>query len=125
MNKEVLPVGRTAANAPYSPVVRTGDLLFISGQVALSAEGTLIDGDFEAQCRQCLRQLQSLLEEAGVTLGHVVKTVVFLADLANFARLNEIYREVFPTDRPARPCIQVARLPLDAAVEVEAIAAAS
>ena len=67
-------------------------------------------------------ELLKLLLEAGVTMHHVVKTTVFLADLANFDRLNELYREAFPTDRPARTCIQVARLPLDAAVEIEAIA---
>jgi 2-iminobutanoate/2-iminopropanoate deaminase len=124
LKKEVLKVGRAAANAPYSPVVRAGDLLFVSGQVALDGEGKLLEGDFEAQCRKCLAQLKNLLVEAGASLSHVVKTTVFLQDLANFARLNDLYREAFPTDRPARTCIQIAALPLGAAVEIEAIAVA-
>lgn len=121
MKKEVLPIGSAAANAPYSPVVRAGDLLFISGQVA-QKDGKLLEDGFEPQCRGCLNQLKALLEEAGVSLDHVVKTTVFIADLENFNRLNEIYREYFPTNRPARTCIQIARLPLDADVEIEAIA---
>ena len=122
MKKEVLSVGKTANNAPYSPVVRAGDLLFISGQVALTPDGKLIDGDFEAQCRKVLDQLRGLMEEAGGSLDHLVKTTVFLADLQNFALLNDIYREYLPSNRPARTTIQIARLPLDAAIEIEAIA---
>lgn len=122
MKKEVLPVGNPAAKAPYSPVVRAGDLLFISGQVGMGDDGKLAEGGFEPQCRQCLKRLKDLLEEAGASLDHVVKTTVFLTDMGNFSKLNEIYREVFPTNRPARSCIQVAALPVEAIVEVEAIA---
>jgi 2-iminobutanoate/2-iminopropanoate deaminase len=121
MKKEVLPIGNPAANTPYSPVVRAGDLLFISGQVA-QKDGKVLEGGFEPQCRGCLNQLKALLEAAGVSLDHVVKTTVFLADLENFNRLNDIYREYFPENRPSRTCIQIARLPLDAEVEIEAIA---
>ncbi len=124
MKKEVLPIGRAAASAPYSPVVRAGDLLFLSGQVAQDEQGQLLEGGFEPQCRKCLEQVKRLMEEAGGDLSYIVKTTVFLADLANFNRLNEIYREYFPTDRPARTCIQIAALPLNADVEIEAIAVA-
>ena len=122
MKKEALQIGSPAANAPYSPVVRAGDLLFVSGQVGMGDDNKLVEGGFEAECRQCLARLRSLLEGAGASLEHVVKTTVFLMDMDNFSKLNEIYREHFPTDRPARTCIQVAKLPVGAIVEIEAIA---
>jgi 2-iminobutanoate/2-iminopropanoate deaminase len=122
LKKEVLPIGSPAASAPYSPVVRSGDLLFVSGQVGAGTDGKLVEGGFEAECRQCLARLRGLLEEAGASLDHVVKTTVFLMDMDDFSRLNEIYREHFPTNRPARTCIQVAKLPVGAIVEIEAIA---
>jgi 2-iminobutanoate/2-iminopropanoate deaminase len=122
LKKEALQIGSPAASAPYSPVVRAGDLLFVSGQVGMGEDNRLVEGGFEAECRQCLARLKGLLEEAGASLDHVVKTTVFLMDMNDFSKLNEIYREHFPTDRPARTCIQVAKLPVGAIVEIEAIA---
>lgn len=122
MKKEALQIGFPAANAPYSPAVRAGDFLYLSGQVGLGEDNQLVEGGFEAQCRQCLARLKRVLEAAGASLDHVVKTTVFLTDMNDFSKLNEIYREHFPTDRPARTCIQVAALPIGAIVEIEAIA---
>ncbi|MBW3625083.1 MAG: RidA family protein [Armatimonadetes bacterium] len=124
VRKEILPIGSPAANAPYSPVVRAGGLLYISGQVGTGADGRLVEGGFEAQCRQCLKRLEELLKEAGASLDHVVRTTAFLTDMGDYAALNDMYREAFPTDRPARTCIQVAGLPLGAIVEIEALAVA-
>ena len=105
---------------PYTPIVRAGDWLVVSGQVGI-ADGSLVTGGMEAELRQALANLAALLEGEGATLSQVTKTTVFLRHLAtDYARMNEAYTEVFGEHRPARSAIGVAELPLGALVEVEA-----
>lgn len=110
------------AIGPYSQAIVAGDTIFCSGQIPLTPDGALIEGDVAAQTHQVLANLQSVLQSAGFTLADVVKTTVFLADMNDFAAMNEVYAEFFPATPPARSTIQVARLPRDARVEIEAIA---
>jgi 2-iminobutanoate/2-iminopropanoate deaminase len=107
--------------AHYSPGVRAGDLLFVSGQVGIDG-GSLVEGGVEAEARQALANLQGVLTEHGARLDDVVKCVVFLADIGDFATVNAIYAEVFGDHRPARSMIAAAALPIGARVEIEAIA---
>lgn len=106
---------------PYSPIMRAGDLLVASGQIGLR-DGSMVDGGLEPQLRQLMANLRSVLDTQGATLDDVVKTTVFLVDMADFAEMNRIYLEEFGDHRPARSTIGVAALPLGAVVEVEAIA---
>jgi 2-iminobutanoate/2-iminopropanoate deaminase len=112
-----------AAIGPYSQAIRTGNLLFVSGQIPLDpATGQVVDGDIRAQTRQVLKNLAAILEAAGSSLGAVVKTTVYLRDLGEFAAMNEVYAEFFRDQPPARATVEVARLPRDAAVEIEVVA---
>ena len=104
---------------PYTPVVRAGEWLVVSGQVALK-DGTLIDGDVAAQTAQAVDNLRALLDGAGARLDQVVKTTVFLAHIEDYAAMNEAYVAGFGDHRPARSAVAVAGLPLGALVEVEA-----
>ena len=114
---------------PYTPVVRAGDLLFVSGQVGIlglglgvgAVSGTLADGGIEAQAAQALANLRAQVEANAATLDQVVKTTVFLTDMADFAAVNEVYCEAFGDHRPARSCVAVAALPIGALFEVEAV----
>lgn len=123
---EVTPVYGTnapVASAPYTPAVRVGNLLFISGQLGLDPNTKKPYDDFAQQVAGCLQGLTSLVEAAGGSLANIVKTTVFLSDIANFAQLNEIYTGHFSGPvKPARSTFQVAALPLGAAVEIEATA---
>ena len=111
------------AIGPYSAALRAGQLLFVSGQVpADPATGTLVDGDIGAQTRRVLQNVTTLVEAAGLTLAHVVRTTVFLADMNDFAAMNEVYRTFFSEPYPARSTVQAARLPRDARIEIDAIA---
>jgi 2-iminobutanoate/2-iminopropanoate deaminase len=111
-----------AAVGPYSQAVRAGGLLFTAGQIPLRPDGTMVEGDVEAQTRQVLANLRAVLAAGGSDPSRVVKCTVFLRDMDDFARVNAVYGEVFADAPPARSAIQVARLPFDAAVEIEAIA---
>src|SRR5512140_1657914 len=113
-----------AAIGPYSQgVLAEGRLLFTAGQVAFDpASGQIVQGDVKAQTRQVLRNLGAILEAAGTSFGHVVKTTVFLKSMGDFAAMNEVYAEVFPTAPPARSTVEVARLPRDVSVEIEVVA---
>jgi 2-iminobutanoate/2-iminopropanoate deaminase len=123
MSKTAVHVGAPVNNAPYSPGIITGDLVFVSGQVPFDPDAkAVVRNDFERAVRQCLANVEKILKAAGTDLEHCVKVVVFLADMDNFARLNAVYNEYFGPVKPARSCIQVARLPLDVDVEIEAIA---
>lgn len=119
----------TAANAPaalgpYSHAVAVGDLLYTSGQIGLDpATGKLIGDDIQAQTEQVLRNLEQVLAANGMTFSNVVKTTVFLTDLNDFAAVNGIYATRFPTQPPARSCVQVAALPAGARIEIELVAA--
>lgn len=107
-----------APQGPYSPIVRSGDWLICSGQVGLR-DGAMVEGGVAAQTGQALANLRTLLEGEGASLGDVVKTTVFLTDIADFATMNEVYVEAFGGHRPARSTIGVAALPLGAVVEIE------
>lgn len=112
-----------AAVGPYSQAIAANGFVFTAGQIALiPAEGKLLEGDVQAQTRQVLQNLQAVLEAAGTSLNHVVKTTVFLANISDFAAMNEIYGEFFSENPPARSAFEVANLPLGALVEIEAVA---
>ena len=116
--------GAPAAIGPYSHAVRTGDLLFCSGQVPLDPETGEMVGDTPAeQARQCLVNLDAIARAAGATLADAVRVGVFLTDMGAFAEVNEVYAEFFPSDPPARAAIGVAALPRGAQVEMEAVIA--
>ena len=111
-----------AALGPYSQAVDTGSIVYCSGQLGLDpATGNLADG-VQAQTHQALKNLQAVLNEAGLSLDNVVKTTVFVQDLADFGTVNEIYGTYFPGGFPARSCVQIAALPKNALVEIECIA---
>jgi len=115
--------GAPRAIGPYSPAIRAGNLLFISGQVAFDpATGALVAGDVAAQTEQVMRNLDALLRAAGAGFEHVVRTTVFLTDLNDFAAMNESYAKFVVDPPPARATVQVARLPRDARIEIDAIA---
>jgi 2-iminobutanoate/2-iminopropanoate deaminase len=105
---------------PYTPIVRAGEWLVVSGQVPLRDGRLIEDQDIKAQTTQALSNLRALLEQEGASLGDVVKTTVFLVDIADFGSMNEAYMEAFGDHRPARSAFAVAALPLGARVEVEA-----
>jgi 2-iminobutanoate/2-iminopropanoate deaminase len=111
---------------PYSQAIRAGDLLFCSGQIALDpATGALVGaGDVAAQTRQVLDNLGAVLEAGGASFDSLVKTTIFLSDMNDFATVNAVYAERFGAAPPARSTVQVARLPMDVKVEIEAIALA-
>lgn len=114
-----------AAIGPYSPAVRAGQLVFISGQVPIDpATGSLIDGDISAQTRRVLDNLGALLKAAGLTYANIVRTTVFLADMNDFAAMNQTYATYLSEPYPARSTVQVSRLPKDARIEIDVIAVA-
>ncbi len=126
MSKEVISTPNApAAIGPYSQAVRTGNLIFVSGQIPLDpATGQLVRGDIGTQTQQVLENLAAVLEAAGSSLAKVVKTTVYLRDLGEFGRMNEIYGKLFAGNAPARATVQVARLPRDAAIEIDVVAEA-
>jgi 2-iminobutanoate/2-iminopropanoate deaminase len=111
-----------AAIGPYSQGIIVNNLFYSSGQIPLTAEGTMIEGDVAAQTHQVFQNLQGVLEEAGASFETVVKATVFIKDMNDFGAINEVYGEYFHTHKPARSCVEVARLPKDALVEIEVIA---
>jgi 2-iminobutanoate/2-iminopropanoate deaminase len=118
--------GAPAAIGPYSQAVVVNGLVFCSGQIAIEpATGKLLTGDVKQQTRQVLHNLAAVLEAAGTDLGSVVKTTVFLKSMDDFSAMNEVYAEVFGDNQPARAAVEVARLPRDVDVEIDAIAAVS
>lgn len=115
--------GAPAAIGPYSQAIVAGDFVFVSGQLPLDpATGQFVEGDIAAMTRQIFRNLEAVLAAAGSSLGRVVKTTVFLADLGDFQAMNGAYSEFFPAEPPARSTVQVARLPRDARIEIEVVA---
>jgi 2-iminobutanoate/2-iminopropanoate deaminase len=114
--------GAAAAIGPYSQAIRSGDMLFCSGQLGIDpATGELVEG-VEAQAERALRNLQSVLDAAGLSFDDVVKTTIFLADIGDFAAVNAVYARFMPDPPPARSTVQVAALPKAGRVEIEAIA---
>lgn len=104
---------------PYSPLVRAGEFLIVSGQIGLGPGG-LVEGGMGAELRQAMANLRALVEGDGALLDHVVKTTVFLVDMADYSEMNEVYCAEFGDHRPARSAVAVAALPLGASVEIEA-----
>lgn len=112
-----------AAIGPYSQAVRAGSLLFVSGQIALDPKtGAMVPGDVAAQTHQVFRNLSAILEAAGSSLDRVVRAGVYLADMNEFAAMNEVYATYFTAPAPARATIEAARLPKDARVEIDVVA---
>ena len=112
-----------AAIGPYSQGVRAGGFLFLSGQIALDPKTmTVVEGDVAAQAEQVLKNMKGALESQGLDFSDVVKTTVFIKDMNDFGKINEIYGKSFTKDAPARSCVEVARLPKDVLIEIEAIA---
>lgn len=108
---------------PYSQAVKSGGMLFVSGQIALDPKsGEFVGSDVRQQTERVMENLKGILEAGGSSLGHVVKTTVFLKDMNDFASMNEVYARYFGSAPPARSTIQVAKLPKDALVEIEVIA---
>lgn len=111
------------AVGPYSQAVLAGNILFLSGQIPINpATGELVKSSIEEETRQCLENAKAILEEAGTTLENVIKATVFIKDMDQFGRINEVYGQYFHTHKPARACVEVARLPKDVNVEIEMIA---
>jgi 2-iminobutanoate/2-iminopropanoate deaminase len=124
MKREIIATDQApAAVGPYSQAVRVGDFIYTAGQIPLVPEtGKLVEGDIEAQTRQVMQNLSAVLEEAGSSLDNVVKTTIYVTDLADFAAINQVYGSFFADSPPARSTVQVAALPLGANVEIEMIA---
>lgn len=113
-----------AAIGPYSQAVRAGNLLFVSGQIPVDpATGEVVEATIQAQAQRSLENVKAVLAAAGASLDNVVKTTVFLKDMDDFVEMNRIYKTFFTADCPARSAVQVAKLPKDVLVEIEAIAA--
>ena len=110
-----------AAIGPYSQAISNGGFLFVSGQIPLTAEGVLVEGGIEEQARQVLRNLEAILVAGGSSLGSVLKTTVFIKDMNDFPKVNEIYAEVFGEHKPARATVEVSRLPKDVLIEIECV----
>ena len=123
MNKRIITTDQAAAAVgPYSQAVAAGPFVFISGQIPLDPQGQMAQGDIVVQTVQVIENLKAVLGAAGLSLTDVVKTTVFLADMADFAEMNRVYAEFFPEEPPARSTFQVAALPRNASVEIEAVA---
>ena len=124
MKNIVFTADAPAAIGPYSQAVKAGDTLYLSGQIGMNpATGELVSADVKEQTAQALKNMKAVLAAAGATTDNVVKTTVFLTDMADFQAVNAVYAETFASDAPARSCVAVAALPKGARVEVEAIAA--
>jgi len=124
MSKDVIATPQTpAAIGPYSQAVRCGNLIFVSGQIPLDpATGRMVEGDISVQTERVLKNLGAILEAAGSGLARALKATVYLRDLEEFGKMNEVYARFFGDRPPARATVQVARLPRDARVEIDVIA---
>jgi len=123
MNKVIFTKNAPAAVGPYSQAMRAGDMLFVSGQIPfVPSTMKLVSEDIKEQTRQSLENIKAILGEAGASLNDVVKAGVFIKDMNEFGAINEVYAEYFSDKKPARACVEVARLPLDVRVEIEVIA---
>jgi len=123
--KSIETLAAPKAIGPYSQAIQAGGFVFVSGQIPLDpATGDLVSGSVEEETARVLDNIRAILEAAGLGMGDVVKTTVYLADLGDFARVNKVYGRYFESEPPARATVQVAALPRGARVEIEAIAAA-
>ena len=124
MKEEISTKNAPAAIGPYSQAIRTGNLIFTSGMIPIDpANGELVTGSVEAQAKQAFINLKNLVEASGASMDDVVKTVVFISNMDDFGKINEVYETFFTAPYPARSCVQAARLPKDVAVEIEAVVA--
>ena len=122
--KQVRTDGAPAAIGPYSQAIVHGGLVYCSGQIALDpSSGALVQGDVQTEARLVLKNLAAVLNKAGSGLDRAIKVTVFLKDLGDFAAVNQVYAEAFGEHRPARACVEVARLPRDVRVEIDCVAA--
>jgi 2-iminobutanoate/2-iminopropanoate deaminase len=110
------------AIGPYSQGIIVNNMFYSSGQIPLTPEGEMVQGDIKAQTHQVFQNLKAVLEAAGASFDTVVKTTVFLKNMDDFAAMNEVYSQYFTNHKPARSCVEVARLPKDALVEIEVVA---
>ena len=124
MGKKIIATTKApAANGPYSQAIKIDNFLYTSGQISLDAETMeMVTGSIEIETEKVLQNLQAILMKAGLNLNHVIKTTVYLSDLDDFSKMNQIYEKFFVDNRPARSCVQVAALPKGAKVEIDAIA---
>lgn len=123
MRQAIVAADAPSAIGPYSPAIRAGNLLFVSGQVPIDpATGAMVEGDITAQTERVMRNLAAVLAAAGAGFEHVVKTTVYLADMNEFAAMNAVYGRYVVAPPPARSTVQVARLPRDVKVEIDVIA---
>ncbi|BBW98096.1 MULTISPECIES: RidA family protein [Geobacillus] len=120
--KKVETTKAPQAIGPYSQGIIVNNMFYSSGQIPLTPEGEMVKGDIQAQTHQVFQNLKAVLEAAGASLDTVVKTTVFLKSMDDFAAMNEVYSQYFPNHKPARSCVEVARLPKDALVEIEVVA---
>jgi 2-iminobutanoate/2-iminopropanoate deaminase len=123
MPKRAISTPKGKVIGPYSMAIEAGDLVFVSGQIPLDAgTGKLVEGDVSAQARQSLENVKAILEAAGLSFDHVVKTTIFLTSMADFAAVNEVYKTYVSEPYPARSTVAVSALPMGAKVEIEMIA---
>jgi 2-iminobutanoate/2-iminopropanoate deaminase len=124
MRKEIIATEEAPkAIGPYSQAVRVGPLVFLSGQIPLDPKtGELLQGDIVEQTRRVMENLSAVLRAAGVSLSEVVRSTIYLTDLGDFAKVNEVYGSYFPSEPPARATVQVAALPRGASIEIDVIA---
>ena len=127
MNKRIIQTNLApAAIGPYSQAIRIGDFLYTSGQIALDPEsGMFLSGEIEEETEQTLKNISAILQADGLNLENVIKTTVYLSDLNDFTRMNQVYEKYFSKNKPARACVQVAALPKGAKIEIDAIASCS
>jgi 2-iminobutanoate/2-iminopropanoate deaminase len=123
MKKVISTPKAPAAIGPYSQAIEINNMVYTSGVIPINPEdGTLVEGDIKVQAERVLTSLSALLESCGTSLDNVVKTTVFIKNMEDFAVLNEVYARFFTNNCPARSCVEVARLPKDVLIEIEAIA---
>lgn len=122
--KEIISTSKApAAIGPYSQGVKVGNMVFISGQIPIDPEtGNIVEGGIKEQTRRVLENIKAILESIGGSLNNVVKTTVFMVDLSEFSEMNEVYKEYFSSNFPARSTVQVSALPKNVKIEIEAIA---
>ena len=121
--KQIQTTQAPSAIGPYSQAIRSGEFLYTSGQIALNPENMeMMNGSIEEETEWVLKNLEAILKADGMSLAHVIKTTVYLTDLGEFARMNQVYEKFFGETKPARACVQVAALPKGAKVEIDAIA---
>ena len=121
--KSVKTTEAPEAIGPYSQAIRIGDFLYTSGQISLDPKTMeMITGNIELETEKVLQNIEAILSAEGLNFGHVIKTTVYLTDLSEFTRMNQVYEKFFSNTKPARACVQVAALPKGAKVEIDAIA---